>query len=93
MMTTWRYYFDLAVILLCMLALFVALALIRPWGRIIPHWILRAMAWIAFGMLTLRGVAGLIHDGLSDLIWWPTFLVGGVLFGSVAWAAKSERRQ
>jgi hypothetical protein len=93
MITTWRYYFDLAVILLCMLALFVALALIRPWGRIIPRWILRAMAWIAFGMLTLRGVAGLIYDGLSDPIWWPTFLVGGIVFGGVARDANSETSQ
>ena len=88
MMTTWRYYFDLAVIFLSILAIFVALALIRTWGRTIPFWILRIMAYIASAMLTLRGVAGWIHDGSSDPVWWPTFLVGGILFGSVAWAAR-----
>jgi len=89
MMTTWRYFFDLGVIFLSILAIFVALALIRNWGRTIPHWILRTMAWIASAMLTLRGVAGLVHDGVRDPVWWPTFLVGGILFGSVAWLARS----
>jgi hypothetical protein len=88
MMTTWRYYFDLGVIFLSFLAFFVALGLIRTWGRIIPRWILRAMAWIASAMLTLRGVAGLIVDGTRDPVWWPTFLVGGILFGSVAWTTR-----
>ena len=58
MMTTWRYYFDVAVIVLSILAIFVALAPIQTWGRSIPRWIPRTMAWIASGMLTLRGVAG-----------------------------------
>jgi len=92
MMTTWRYYFDLAVIFLSLLAFFVALALIQTWGQVIPRWILRTMAWLASAMLTLRGVAGLVADGTSDPVWWPTFLVGGILFGSVAWAARRPGR-
>ncbi|MGZ8845635.1 MAG: hypothetical protein ACXW3C_04145, partial [Pyrinomonadaceae bacterium] len=63
-------------------------ALFQTWGRTIPHWILRAMAWIASAMLTLRGVAGLVVDGTSDPVWWPTFLIGGILFGAVAWTAR-----
>ena len=90
MMTTWRYYFDVAVIFLCFLAIFIALALIRVWGRTIPRWILRTMAWIASAMLTLRGVAGLVVDGTRDPVWWPTFLVGGILFACIAWTAPPE---
>ena len=92
MMTTWRYYFDVAVIFLSLLAIFVALAPIRTWGRNIPRWILRTMAWIASAMLTLRGVAGLVVDGTRDPVWWPTFLLGGILFGCVAWAARRPGR-
>lgn len=92
MMTTWRYYFDVAVIFLSILAFFIALALIRPWGRTIPFWILRTMAWIASAMLTLRGVAGLVVDGTGDPVWWPTFLAGGILFGCVAWTARRPGR-
>jgi len=86
-MTTWRYFFDVVVILLSIIAILVALALIGTWGRTIPRWILRTMAWIASAMLTSRGVAGLVGDGASDLVWWPTFLLGGILFASVAWLA------
>jgi len=89
LMTTWRYYFNLAVIFLSILAMFIALALIGTWGRTIPRRILRTMAWIASAMLTLRGLAGLIVDGSSDPVWWPTFLVGGILFGSAAWLASA----
>lgn len=85
MMTTWRYYFDLIVIAMSVAAVFVALAPIKRWGKSIPRWLLRTAAWVAFGMLTLRGVAGMIVDGASDPMWWPTFLVGGLLFGAIAW--------
>lgn len=84
MMTTWRYYYDLVVIGLSLLALAVALAPIQNWSRVAPRWMWRAMAWVAAGMLGLRGVAGLVVDGTSDPVWWPTFLTGGLLFGAVA---------
>ena len=89
MVSTWRFFFDVVVILLSITAVFVALALVRPWGQAITHRILRIMAWIASAMLTLRGVAGLVVDGTSDPVWWPTFLLGGILFGRVAWLARS----
>jgi hypothetical protein len=85
MMNTWRYYFDLGVIFLCILAIGVALAPIHRWGGFIPLWITGTMAWIASAMLGIRGVAGLIVDGTRDPVWWPAFLVGGLLFAAVAW--------
>ena len=84
MMTTWRYYFDLVVIALSAIAIVIALAPVQRWGQAIPRTLLRATTWAASAMLTLRGVAGLIADGLSDPVWWPTFLVGGLLFGAIA---------
>lgn len=91
MMTTWRYLFDLLVILLCITAVFIALALLGLSSCARPRRILRTMGWTACAMLTLRGLAGLVVDGASDPIWWPTFLVGGILFGSVAWLARVRR--
>ena len=90
-MTGWRCLFDVFVILLSLTAMLLALAFVRPWGKAIPRWILRTATWIACGMLTLRGVAGFIHDGASDLVWNPTFLAGGILFGCVAWSARALR--
>jgi hypothetical protein len=84
MSSPWRYVYDVVVVPLSVMAIVVALALLRPRNRIIPGWILRTAAWIAFAMLTLRGVAGMVVDGSSDLVWWPIFLTGGVLFGGVA---------
>jgi len=92
MMTTWRYFFDLLVVLLSGTAILLAVALVRPSGHVIPRWALRIAAWIACGMLTLRGAAGMVVDGLSDPVWWPTFLAGGILFGSIAWFGTEARR-
>ncbi len=88
MSSTWRYIFDVIVILLCVFAVIVALTLLRPPDRVRQRWIPHAAAWIACGMLSLRGLAGMVVDGASDPVWWPTFLLGGVLFGLVAWLAR-----
>ena len=85
LMTTWRYHYDVVVIALSVLALLVALAPIQRWGDRVPQRVIRTMAWVAGAMLTLRGVAGLIVDGFSDLVWSPLFLVGGLLFDTIAW--------
>jgi hypothetical protein len=91
MMTTWRYYFDLVVIALCSVAIVIALAPVHQWGEAIPPGVLRVTTWAACSVLTLRAVAGLIADGLSDPVWWPTFLIGGLLFGAVA--VRGRRRK
>lgn len=90
MSSTWRYVYDLVVVLLSALAVLVALTLLRPPRRSLGRWLTHAAAWIACGMLTLRGVAGFIYDGFSDRIWNPTFLIGGILFGGVAWLAHKN---
>ena len=87
MMTSWwRYAFDVVVILLSILAAYVALGLVQP-SSSRTHRRLRVMAWMAAVLLSVRGIAGMIADGTSDPVWWPTFLTGGLLFGSVAWLA------
>ena len=94
MSSTWRYWYDVAVIVLSALAFLVALELRRPslpFAR--RQRLARAAAWTGCVALTLRGVAGLVVDGSADLIWWPAFLAGGLLFGSVAWLARAEQRQ
>ena len=84
MSSGWRYAFDLVVVALCIVAVSVALALVRPRG-----WVPRLAAWIACTMLTLRGVGGLVVDGAADPVWWPIFLTGGLLFGAVACVART----
>ena len=94
---TWRIVFDWVVVLLSVLGFGVALALVRPWGRTLPQRPLQAAAWTAAAILTLRGVAGVAVDGLKDLespirpVWTMAFVVGGLLFGGVAWRAHQRR--
>jgi hypothetical protein len=88
MANPWRFAVDVIVIGLCVVGARVAQALRRPRSRGVGRWAPRTAAWIACGILSTRGLAGLAADGASDLIWWPAFLVGGMLFGSLAWLAR-----
>jgi hypothetical protein len=91
MASTWRIAFNLLVIVLSGLTIVITLRLLRPPEQVRRRWIPRTAAWIACGMLTLRGVAGMIVDGTEDLVWWPAFLVGGILLGGVAWMAGARQ--
>jgi hypothetical protein len=90
MASTWRVVFNLMVIVLSGLTIVITLRLLRPAVQARRRRILRTAAWIGCGMLMLRGVAGMIVDGASDPIWWPAFLVGGILLGGVAWMASTR---
>jgi hypothetical protein len=90
MASWWRYAFDVLVVLLSVAAFGIALVLGRSGQPIVSRRLLRTAAWIASGMLSLRGVAGMVVDGFSDPVWWPTFLAGGLLFAAVAWRARTE---
>ena len=89
MASWWRYLYDVLVILLSILGAGVALAL-RPPASTRFQRMFTAMAWIAAALLTVRGVAGLIVDGRADPIWWPTFLAGGLLFGTIARLSRAQ---
>ncbi|WP_420125297.1 hypothetical protein [Longimicrobium sp.] len=88
--STWRYVYDLVVVALGGVGVVVALTLRAPGGA--GRWRgARGAAVAASVALTLRGVAGAIVDGASDPVWWPTFLLGGILYGSLAWLARAPR--
>ncbi len=91
MSSTWRYIFDVIVIVLSVLMFAITVTLLRPPETVVRRWIPHAAAWIGAGMLLLRGLAGMIVDGARDPVWWPTFLVGGTLLGGVAWSARTAR--
>jgi cytochrome bd-type quinol oxidase subunit 2 len=91
MSSPWRYLYIVMVIILSALAVLAARMLVRPPHHALRHRIPRTAAWIAGGVLSLRGVAGLLIDGTSDLVWWPTFLAGGILFSALAWSARISR--
>ena len=89
--STWRYLYDVAVVVLSGVGVWVAWRLMRPPARGARRWIARTAAWAAAVMLTLRGVAGMVVDGAADPVWWPAFLAGGFLFGGVAMLSRPDR--
>ncbi len=87
--------YDLVAAVLCALAAAVALALVRPWGRRLPRWLVGAFAWSGTGLLVLRGGAGLAQslyiaatekNVFAVLEFWEIwFCVGAFLFGLGTW--------
>lgn len=88
MASSWLYLYNLAVVVLCGVAVLFTVRLLRPTSEVRGRRAMRVAVWLGSGALLLRGLAGLVVDGATDPIWWPTFLAGGVLFGGVAWTAR-----
>lgn len=91
----WFLIYDLVVAAVCALAVFVALALVRPWGARLPRVVVGGLAWCGTALLALRGGAGaaqtlyLAATGRNvleiDRIWEVWFCVGAALFGVSTW--------
>jgi hypothetical protein len=90
MSSGWRVVYFWVVNACCVFGVLVPLALLKSPDGQSRRWIPHAMAWTAAVLLTLRGVAGLIVDrSLAGIAWDSMFLVGGILFSSVAWLARN----
>ena len=92
---------DLVAIPLCLAAAALALALVRPWGRRFPRWLLLSAAWGTSALFVVHAVPTAIdaatlalgrrtrdltaEDRFSLFLYEPWFLLGGVLFGAAAW--------
>jgi hypothetical protein len=82
--------YNIAVACICLFAVPVALALVMPWGRRLPRWLLGFFAWTGTGLLVVRSVASivqavyLIATGQFPIeiwaIWEPWFYLGAILF-------------
>jgi Protein of unknown function (DUF3995) len=91
----WFLAYDLVVAGLCAVAVFVALAVVQPWGRRMPRRLVIILGWMAAGLLLLRGGAGVVQFVSRLLggkpVWHPSalwelwFCVGAVLFTLSAW--------
>ena len=90
MSSWWRVAFDVLVVILSVVMVLITRSLMRPTIPNSRRRSLSTLAWIGSALLTLRGVAGAIADGTSDPVWWPTFLLGGILLGAVARFGRRE---
>lgn len=87
----WRVLFNWTVIAFSVLAIAITLVLLKPPQLVKRRWIPVILAWIACMLLMVRGVAGIIVDGTSDLVWAPAFTIGGILLGGVAWMSRYSK--
>lgn len=86
----WFLAYDLVVAGVCVIAVGVALALVQPWGRRLPRWLLNWLAWIGTTLLVLRA-GGAAVQAVFELatgrfvvrpimLWDIWFALGAVLF-------------
>ena len=94
--------FDLLIAVMCMIAVPVALALVRPWGERLPRKMIGALAWSGSLLLGLRAVASLIQTvylvaagkfaaGPRMVLWEAWFYVGAILWGLTVWKFKVRK--
>lgn len=92
---TWFMVYDLVVAGICALAVPVALALVQPWGRRLPRWLVGLFAWTGTTLLVLRGGATVVQTVYRVafgrfvpewmMLWDLWFCLGAVLFALSAW--------
>ncbi len=90
---------DLAAIVLSVGAAVIALALIHPFGRRLPDWVLVVLTWIGAVAVALRGGIGVGQDILHLTNFPPIaqvadwfYLSGGILFGIAIVGFQLQRR-
>lgn len=96
--TPWKWAYDVAVAAMCVVAVPVALAPVRPWGRHVPRRLTYTLASIGTTLLVLRSVASLVQAGylfstgrfkLANMgIWEPWFYLGAILFSLSTWGLR-----
>ncbi|MDQ3748946.1 MAG: DUF3995 domain-containing protein [Acidobacteriota bacterium] len=92
---TWFLVYDLIAAGMCTVAVPLALALTRQWGRQLPVRLLVFVGWSVTGILALRGVAGVIKiaylaaigENIANplFLWDFWFCLGAALFGLSTW--------
>ncbi len=98
----WFLIYDLVVAAMCVVAVPVALALVRPWGRRLPARLPGLLAWGGTALLVLRSGGSIIQLLYKVLkgsfvanpmyLWEAWFYLGAVLFGVSAWKFSAAQK-
>ena len=96
--TPWKWAYDVAVAIMCVIAVPVALAPVMSWGQHVSRRLIHTLAWIGTALLVLRSVASLVQAGyltatgrfrVADMgIWEPWFYLGAILFSLSTWRSR-----
>ena len=97
----WKWAYDVVVAAMCVIAVPVALAPVRPWSQRAPRRVIYTLAWIGTALVVLRSVASLVQTGyriaagrfrLADLgVWEPWFYLGAILFSLSTWRSRPSK--
>jgi 8-oxo-dGTP diphosphatase len=96
--TPWKWWFDVVVAVMCVIAVPVVLAPVMSWGQHVPRRLIYTLAWVGSTLLVLRAGASLVQvaylaatgrfriTGLG--IWEPWFYLGAILFSLSTWHSR-----
>ena len=98
----WKWWFDVVVAGMCIIAAPVSLALFFPWGQRVPRRALATVAWIGTTLLVSRAVASIVQTvylivahgfSLPRMgVWEPWFYLGATLFSLNLWSWNVAQR-
>ena len=98
----WKWWFDVVVAGMCIIAVPVSLALFLPWGQRVPRRALITVAWIGTVLLVSRAIASMVealyltvaHEfSLPRMsVWEPWFYLGATLFSLNLWSWHVAQR-
>ena len=96
----WKWWYDVAVAVMCVIAVPVALAPVTSLGRHVPRPLVFRIAVTGSVLVALRAIASLVQVGyliatgrFTGLgIWEPWFYLGAVLFGVSTWRSRPLAR-
>jgi hypothetical protein len=102
--TPWKWWFDVVVAAMCLIAVPVALGPVMAWGRRVPMRPVFVLACIGSALLVVRSVGSLIQVAYllatgrfrfaSVGIWEPWFYLGAIVFSLSTWhLAQGSRPQ
>lgn len=99
----WKWWYDVGVAVMCVVAVPVALASVTPWGARLPRRLVYTLAGIGTTLLVLRSTASLAQTGFLIAVgrfrftlegvweWW--FHLGAILFVLSTWRMRRMVRR
>ena len=99
--TPWKWWFDVVVAVMCVVAVPIALAPVSRWGQRLPPRLIYTLLCVGSTLLVLRAGASLVEVGyfaatgrfrtMAVGVWEPWFYLGAVLFTLSTWLSTLDR--
>lgn len=93
----WMLAYDIVIAAMCAIAVPIALAFVRPWGKRLPRKLFRGVTWTGTMLLLVRAAASMVQAAVlvfrgkffdgepRHLAWELWFYLGALLWGVSVW--------